>query len=151
MIGSFKPRGGSAPNGRRSRKMPARLPKPALLPSCSRRSPSSLPRASPAGLHPDHRHRRVQPRCDGQILVLEDMLGLSPRVPKFVKEYAQIGEAIENAVKSYANEVPRASSHRMPIPIRCATSLPQSRKSPKWQAVSRSVAVLLNLEARLAR
>ena len=43
--------------------------------------------------------------CDGQILVLEDMLGLSPRVPKFVKEYAQIGEAIENAVKAYANEV----------------------------------------------
>jgi 3-methyl-2-oxobutanoate hydroxymethyltransferase len=43
--------------------------------------------------------------CDGQILVLEDMLGLSPRVPKFVKEYAQIGEAIETAVKSYANEV----------------------------------------------
>jgi 3-methyl-2-oxobutanoate hydroxymethyltransferase len=33
------------------------------------------------------------------------MLGLSPRVPKFVKEYAQIGEAIENAVKAYANEV----------------------------------------------
>jgi 3-methyl-2-oxobutanoate hydroxymethyltransferase len=43
--------------------------------------------------------------CDGQILVLEDMLGLSPRVPKFVKEYAQIGEAIETAVKNYANEV----------------------------------------------
>jgi 3-methyl-2-oxobutanoate hydroxymethyltransferase len=43
--------------------------------------------------------------CDGQILVLEDMLGLSPRVPKFVKEYAQIGEAIENAVKAYAQEV----------------------------------------------
>jgi 3-methyl-2-oxobutanoate hydroxymethyltransferase len=43
--------------------------------------------------------------CDGQILVLEDMLGLSPRVPKFVKEYAQIGEQIETAVKTYANEV----------------------------------------------
>ena len=43
--------------------------------------------------------------CDGQILVLEDMLGLSPRVPKFVKEYAQIGAAIETAVKTYANEV----------------------------------------------
>jgi 3-methyl-2-oxobutanoate hydroxymethyltransferase len=43
--------------------------------------------------------------CDGQILVLEDMLGLSPRVPKFVKEYAQIGQAIETAVKAYANEV----------------------------------------------
>jgi len=43
--------------------------------------------------------------CDGQILVLEDMLGLSPRVPKFVKEFAQIGSAIEVAVKSYADEV----------------------------------------------
>jgi 3-methyl-2-oxobutanoate hydroxymethyltransferase len=43
--------------------------------------------------------------CDGQVLVLEDMLGLSPRVPKFVKEYAAIGEAIEAAVKAYAGEV----------------------------------------------
>ena len=43
--------------------------------------------------------------CDGQILVLEDMLGLSPRVPKFVKEYAQMGDAIENAVRSYAEDV----------------------------------------------
>jgi len=43
--------------------------------------------------------------CDGQVLVLEDMLGLSPRVPKFVKEYAQLGEAIEAAVKAYSTEV----------------------------------------------
>jgi len=43
--------------------------------------------------------------CDGQILVLEDMLGLSPRVPKFVKEFAQIGDAIESAVQSYAEDV----------------------------------------------
>lgn len=44
-------------------------------------------------------------KCDGQILVLEDMLGLSPRVPKFVKKFAQLGPAIEDAVKAYANEV----------------------------------------------
>jgi 3-methyl-2-oxobutanoate hydroxymethyltransferase len=43
--------------------------------------------------------------CDGQILVLEDMLGLNPAVPKFVKKFAAIGEAIEDAVKSYADEV----------------------------------------------
>jgi 3-methyl-2-oxobutanoate hydroxymethyltransferase len=43
--------------------------------------------------------------CDGQILVLEDMLGLSPRVPKFVKRYAELGGAIEGAVASYAMEV----------------------------------------------
>ncbi len=45
--------------------------------------------------------------CDGQILVLEDMLGLSPRVPKFVKTYAALGEAIEAAVRRYADEVRR--------------------------------------------
>jgi 3-methyl-2-oxobutanoate hydroxymethyltransferase len=43
--------------------------------------------------------------CDGQILVLEDMLGLSPRVPKFVKEFGKIGAAIEGAIRSYADEV----------------------------------------------
>jgi 3-methyl-2-oxobutanoate hydroxymethyltransferase len=43
--------------------------------------------------------------CDGQILVLEDMLGLSPRVPKFVKRYSDLGPAIEAAVAAYAADV----------------------------------------------
>lgn len=43
--------------------------------------------------------------CDGQILVMEDMLGLSPRVPKFVKEFGAIGAAIERAISGYAEEV----------------------------------------------
>ncbi len=43
--------------------------------------------------------------CDGQILVLEDMLGLNPRVPKFVKKYGQVGDAIEAAVAAYAEDV----------------------------------------------
>jgi 3-methyl-2-oxobutanoate hydroxymethyltransferase len=43
--------------------------------------------------------------CDGQILVMEDMLGLSPRVPKFVKEFGRVGEAIEKAIAAYADEV----------------------------------------------
>jgi 3-methyl-2-oxobutanoate hydroxymethyltransferase len=43
--------------------------------------------------------------CDGQILVLEDMLGLSPRVPKFVKRYGDLGPGIEAAIASYAQEV----------------------------------------------
>jgi 3-methyl-2-oxobutanoate hydroxymethyltransferase len=43
--------------------------------------------------------------CDGQILVLEDMLGLNPRVPKFVKKYGAVGEAIEAAVAAYAQDV----------------------------------------------
>jgi 3-methyl-2-oxobutanoate hydroxymethyltransferase len=43
--------------------------------------------------------------CDGQILVMEDMLGLSPRVPKFVKEFGAVGKAIDRAIAAYADEV----------------------------------------------
>ncbi len=47
----------------------------------------------------------ASPACDGQILVLEDMIGLSPRVPKFVKRYGTLGPGIEKAVADYAAEV----------------------------------------------
>jgi 3-methyl-2-oxobutanoate hydroxymethyltransferase len=47
----------------------------------------------------------ASPACDGQILVLEDMLGLSPRPPKFVKVYGQLGAMIEEAVRAYAEDV----------------------------------------------
>jgi 3-methyl-2-oxobutanoate hydroxymethyltransferase len=47
----------------------------------------------------------ASPACDGQILVLEDMLGLSPRVPKFVKRYGELGPSIDAAVEGYAADV----------------------------------------------
>ena len=47
----------------------------------------------------------ASPACDGQILVMEDMLGLSPRVPKFVKEFGKVGAAIEKAISAYAKAV----------------------------------------------
>ena len=43
--------------------------------------------------------------CDGQILVLEDMLGLNPKPPKFVKVYGALAAEIESSVKKYAEEV----------------------------------------------
>ncbi|HKQ94546.1 MAG TPA: 3-methyl-2-oxobutanoate hydroxymethyltransferase [Aestuariivirgaceae bacterium] len=55
----------------------------------------------------------ASPQCDGQILVMEDMLGLSPRVPKFVKEFGEIGRAIEQAIEAYAREV---RARRFPAP-----------------------------------
>ncbi len=47
----------------------------------------------------------ASPGCDGQILVMEDMLGLSPNVPKFVKLFGAIGGAIDSAIGAYAAEV----------------------------------------------
>jgi 3-methyl-2-oxobutanoate hydroxymethyltransferase len=44
--------------------------------------------------------------CDGQILVTEDMLGLSgERVPKFVKRYTDLESVMRQAVQRYADEV----------------------------------------------
>ena len=43
--------------------------------------------------------------CDGQILVTDDMLGISGFYPKFVKKYASLDRVIEKAVKKYTREV----------------------------------------------
>lgn len=44
--------------------------------------------------------------CDGQILVYQDMLGMfSDFVPKFVKQYANIGSVMREAIQSYIKEV----------------------------------------------
>jgi 3-methyl-2-oxobutanoate hydroxymethyltransferase len=46
------------------------------------------------------------PHCDGQVLVSYDLLGLFDSfVAPFVKQYAQLGETILNAARSYSNEV----------------------------------------------
>jgi len=47
----------------------------------------------------------ASPACDGQVLVMEDMLGLNPNPPRFVRQYASMGADIEAAVKAYAAEV----------------------------------------------
>jgi 3-methyl-2-oxobutanoate hydroxymethyltransferase len=46
-------------------------------------------------------------QCDGQVLVVHDMLGLSRghRKPRFVKEFAQLGELVIDAARRYAAEV----------------------------------------------
>ncbi len=44
-------------------------------------------------------------QCDGQILVFEDMVGLMPRVPTFVKRYGTMEEMMRAAVGQYAEEV----------------------------------------------
>lgn len=43
--------------------------------------------------------------CDGQILVLDDMLGLSGRVPRFVRKFGDLGPRAEQAIADYATAV----------------------------------------------
>jgi 3-methyl-2-oxobutanoate hydroxymethyltransferase len=57
------------------------------------------------------------PHCDGQILVLHDMLGLNDRhQPKFVKQYARLGDQAREALRAYAAEVQNGS---FPGPEHC--------------------------------
>jgi 3-methyl-2-oxobutanoate hydroxymethyltransferase len=43
--------------------------------------------------------------CDGQVLVLHDLLGLSARAPKFAKAYAALSDDVVRAVEEYVHEV----------------------------------------------
>ncbi len=48
----------------------------------------------------------ASPACDGQVLVIDDILGLfADFTPRFVKRYAELAPEIEQAVKAYADEV----------------------------------------------
>ena len=50
------------------------------------------------------------PDCDGQILVVHDLLGLTfDQTPKFARKYANVGEVISNAVRSYCQDVRKGS------------------------------------------
>jgi len=43
--------------------------------------------------------------CDGQVLVMHDLLGLNDWTPSFVKQYASLGAAASQAARSFADEV----------------------------------------------
>jgi 3-methyl-2-oxobutanoate hydroxymethyltransferase len=45
------------------------------------------------------------PDCDAQVLVWQDMAGLSPKVAKFVKKYADVAGVLTDAARSFAEEV----------------------------------------------
>lgn len=46
------------------------------------------------------------PHCDGQVLVIYDLLGMNPDFrPRFLKRYAELSETIPNAVRQYVSEV----------------------------------------------
>jgi 3-methyl-2-oxobutanoate hydroxymethyltransferase len=57
------------------------------------------------------------PHCDGQLLIVGDMLGqFEAFTPKFVKKYASLAETVRNAFKAYVDDV---RSRRFPEPEHC--------------------------------
>ncbi|MBX7139352.1 MAG: 3-methyl-2-oxobutanoate hydroxymethyltransferase [Oligoflexia bacterium] len=65
------------------------------------------------------------PDCDGQILVLHDMLGVDPEFrPRFVKRYANLGETISSACKLYGEEI---RSGAFPAPSAKLVKIPRAK------------------------
>jgi 3-methyl-2-oxobutanoate hydroxymethyltransferase len=54
--------------------------------------------------------------CDGQILVITDVLGLTPKPPRFSKVFGDIAPVITNAIEAYAADV---RARRFPGPEHC--------------------------------
>ena len=68
--------------------------------------PASLARRVSAALTVPTIGIGAGPGCDGQVLVLHDMLGLNEGFsPKFLKRYAELGAAVRDAVRAYGAEV----------------------------------------------
>jgi 3-methyl-2-oxobutanoate hydroxymethyltransferase len=74
------------------------------------------------------------PDCDGQILVLHDMLGLTFQgAPKFARRYANVGETIFNAVREYCADVQSGSfptdaeSYHTPANAKSRKTIPIAR------------------------
>ena len=72
--------------------------------------------------------------CDGQILVINDLLGLTPQFsPRFVKQYADLSKAIRIAVGRYGRDV---RSGRFPTQKQAFRMEPEERR--RFQALSRT-------------
>ncbi len=70
------------------------------------------------------------PHCDGQVLVIDDLLGLTEDpVPKFVKRYANLREEIKTAVKKFQDDV-RSQKYPADQPQKAPESSPS--KSPRF-------------------
>jgi 3-methyl-2-oxobutanoate hydroxymethyltransferase len=65
--------------------------------------------------------------CDGQVLVVDDMLGLFERSPRFVKKYADMRHVISAAAASYANDV---RSGAFPNAEHCYGTVKQPSQKP---------------------
>jgi 3-methyl-2-oxobutanoate hydroxymethyltransferase len=65
------------------------------------------------------------PHCDGQVLVMHDMLGLNDWTPSFVKQYADLGAAAAKAARAFAEDV---AAQKFPAEEHCYGAV---RKAPR--------------------
>ena len=111
---------------------PRRSPRPAPLRWCSKKSRRRWPARSPQKIAIPTIGIGASPACDGQILVVDDMLGLFTDFrPKFVKRYGELGHAAEAAIAAYADDV---RERRFPAPEHTFADTPSPTGTPHERA-----------------
>lgn len=65
------------------------------------------------------------PYCDGQVLVLHDLIGITEKVPKFVKRYAEVGKEISRALAEFRQET---KERKFPAMEHCYSMSPEEEE-----------------------
>ena len=105
-LGGYKVQGKKILDAKRIKSDAQKLQKAGVFSLVLEAVPSDLAREITAELDIPTIGIGAGPYCDGQILVTQDMLGMNPGgVPKFVKQFADLGTQTKNAVEAYARDV----------------------------------------------
>ncbi len=106
VLGGYKLAGRDRGEWPQSSRMPRRSRRQARSRLSSRRRSRSWPPRSPAkSVKIPTIGIGASPACDGQVLVIDDMLGITGRPARFVRTYANLREIIGAAAKAYAEDV----------------------------------------------
>lgn len=105
-LGGFKVQGKDQQEARKVLEQAKQLEKAGCFAVVLECIPSALAKAITASLSIPTIGIGAGVHCDGQVLVIHDLLGLTPgHRPKFVKAYAELGESIRHAVGAFKNDV----------------------------------------------
>jgi len=105
-LGGFRPQGRDSETAERLLKEADLLEKAGVFAIVLESIPADLAARVTASLKVPTIGIGAGPQCDGQVLVINDMLGFSDApVPPFAKQYAQLSEQIVSAARAYIEEV----------------------------------------------
>lgn len=105
-FGSYRTRGTSKEEAARIKRDAKALEEAGVFALVIEKIPASLAKEITESLHISTIGIGAGPHCDGQVLVMHDMLGLTEEFhPRFVRHYAQLAEAVRQAVRHYNSDI----------------------------------------------
>jgi 3-methyl-2-oxobutanoate hydroxymethyltransferase len=104
-LGGYRVQGRTEESALRLRQQAEELEKAGIFALVLEAMPAEVGRAVTGALSVPTIGIGAGPHCDGQVLVVNDMLGLNERVPRFVKTYATLRDEMTAAARAFADDV----------------------------------------------